>query len=230
MKSNSFLRALYVLGITSIILSVGCVSKKKKGEVSKLGKFYHNVTSEYNGYFNANELYVASLATLREKNNDNYSKIIDVYDFVSVPDPKIVNPDLDKAIEKVTRVATIHEPGDWEDECYVLMGKAQFLKQDYEKAEETFEYFEEDFNPANPYGRNFQKRKLSSKAKKAAAEEKKKKKPKSRKKKKRKPKKPKRRKSRNSKRQKKNKRNLGKKGKNSSSKRRNKPKKTAKKL
>ncbi len=173
MKSNSILRALYVLGITSIMVSLGCVSKKKKGETSKLGKFYHNVTSEYNGYFNANELYNASLVTLKEKNNDNYSKIIDVYDFVAVPDPKIVNPDLDKAIEKVTRVATLHEPGDWEDNCYVLMGKAQFLKQDYVKAEETFEYFEEDFNPANPYGRNFQKRKLSSKAKKAAADEKK---------------------------------------------------------
>jgi tetratricopeptide (TPR) repeat protein len=173
MKSNTYLRILYALFGLSILLNFGCVTKKKKGEVSKLGKFYHNVTSEYNGYFNANELYNASVMTLTDNNNDNYSKILDVYDFVSVPDPKVVNPDLDKAIEKVIRVATIHEPGDWVDDCYVLMGKSQFIKQDYIKAEETFEYFEEEFNPANPYGKNFQKRKLSSKAKKAAAKDKK---------------------------------------------------------
>ncbi|MBK7008594.1 MAG: hypothetical protein IPH36_08165 [Saprospiraceae bacterium] len=144
--------------------------QKAKNEVSKVGKFYHNVTSEYNGYFNANELYEASLLTLREKNNDNYSKILDVYDYLAVPDPKIVNADLDKAIEKLTRVAAIHEPGDWVDNCYVLMAKAQYLKQDYERALETLEYFEEDFNPVNPYGRNFQKKKVSSKQKKAASE------------------------------------------------------------
>ncbi len=171
MKSNQILRVLFIFCIGLVFVGIGCVVKKKKGEVSKVGKFYHNLTSEYNGYFNANELYIASLATLKENNNDNYSKILDVYDFVSVPDSKIVNPDLDKAIEKVTRVATLHEPGDWVDDCYVLMAKSQFLKQDYQKAEETLEYFEEEFNPANPYGRNFQKRKLSSKAKKAAANE-----------------------------------------------------------
>ena len=74
-----------------LILLVSCVSRKKKGQVSKFGKFYHNVTSEYNGYFNANELYQQSLVTLKDANNDNYSKILEVYDYVSVPDAKVVN-------------------------------------------------------------------------------------------------------------------------------------------
>ncbi|MBK8701629.1 MAG: hypothetical protein IPN29_19580 [Saprospiraceae bacterium] len=148
------------------------MSRKRKNDVSKVSKFYHNTTSEYNGYFNANELYVASLTTLREKNNDNYSKIIEVYDYLSVPDPKIVNADLDKAIEKLTKVAAIHEPGDWVDNCYVLMAKSQYLKQDFESALETLEYFEEDFNPSNPYGRNFQKKKVSAKKKKEDLNEK----------------------------------------------------------
>lgn len=170
MRSNRFLGVVSALLIVAMVFTSGCVSRKRKNEVSKVGKFYHNVTSEYNGYFNANELYEASLLTLREKNNDNYSKILEVYDYIAVPDPKIVNADLDKAIEKLTRVAAIHEPGDWVDNCYVLMAKAQYLKQDYERALETLEYFEEDFNPVNPYGRNFQKKKVSSKQKKAESE------------------------------------------------------------
>ena len=170
MRSNRFWGLISALLIVCIVLTSGCVSRKRKNEVSKLGKFYHNVTSEYNGYFNANELYEASLLTLREKNNDNYTKILEVYDYLSVPDAKIVNPDLDKAIEKLTRVAAIHEPGDWVDNCYVLMAKSQYLKQDYESALETLEYFEEDFNPVNPYGRNFKKKKISAKQRKAESE------------------------------------------------------------
>jgi tetratricopeptide (TPR) repeat protein len=153
-----------ILGMT-ILAGESCVTKKRKKETSKLSKFYHNVTSEYNGYFNANELMEFAIIDLQAAHVDNYSEIIELQDFVSVPDPKIVNEDMDKAIEKVTRVAALHEKGDWVDDCYVLMGKAQYLKQDYESAVETFEYFQEDFNPANPYGRNFQKKKLTSKEK-----------------------------------------------------------------
>lgn len=162
MMSNHLIKGGCVYFAFFFLFTYGCVTKKKKNEVSKIGKFYHNLTSEYNGYFNANELYQLSLETLKDKNEDNYSKILEVSDYISVQDPKIVNADLDKAIEKVTRVATLHDKGDWVDDCYLLMAKAQFLKQDYEKAEETLEYFEEEFNPQNPYGRNFLKKKLSS--------------------------------------------------------------------
>jgi tetratricopeptide (TPR) repeat protein len=174
MKGSGFLKFLGSLFVITALVLSGCVSKKKKGEVSKLGKMYHNVTSKYNGYFNANELYNNSITTLQASNEDNYSKIIELYDYISVPDPKMVNSDMDKAIEKVAKVAAIHDKGDWVDDCYVLMGKAQYMKQDYEKAEETFAFFEEEFNPANPSGRNFLKKKPSAKAKKKEVEENKK--------------------------------------------------------
>ena len=160
--------------LLSSVLIFSCATKKKKGDVSKFGKFYHNLNSEYNGYFNANELIKESTAILRENNTDNYSNLLDVYDFVAVSDPKMVYGQLDKSIEKVTRVAAIHEVGDWVDDCYVLMGKAQFLKQDYETSVETFEFFQDEFNPANPFGRNYQKRKVSRSNSKAASNERKK--------------------------------------------------------
>jgi tetratricopeptide (TPR) repeat protein len=148
----------------AFLINEGCVTKKRKKDTSKLGKFYHNMTSEFNGYFNANELMEFAMLDLQAAHVDNYTQLLELHDYVSVPDPKIVNQDMDKAIEKVTRVASLHEKGDWVDDCYVLMGKAQYLKQDYETAVETFEYFQEDFNPANPYGRNFKKKKVSAKA------------------------------------------------------------------
>ncbi len=157
----------------SVILIVisGCTTTKKKGEVSKFKKFYHNMTSKYNGYFNANELYKEAMITMRNEHHDNYNQILSVYDYVDVKDPKIIAADMDLAIEKVTTVASLHEVGDWVDDCYVMMGKAQFLKQDYERAEETLLYFQDQFNPINPYGRNYRKKKLSAKDKKKLREQ-----------------------------------------------------------
>jgi len=115
-----------------------------------LGKAYQNTTAYYNGYWNAKEILRESMITLRLANVDDYNKILEVEDFVSVDNPKMVKAEMDKIIEKVTTVAQLHEPSDWVDDCYVMMAKAQYLKQEYETAEETLQYFQEDFNPSNP--------------------------------------------------------------------------------
>ncbi len=147
----------------SIVL-ISCVSKKKRNETSKMGKAYHNTTAFYNGYWNAKEILRESMITLRLANVDDYNKILEVEDFVSVDNPKMIKAEMDKIIEKVTTVAQLHEPSDWVDDCYVMMAKAQYLKQEYETAEETLQYFQEDFNPSNPYGRNYKNKKPTGKA------------------------------------------------------------------
>jgi tetratricopeptide (TPR) repeat protein len=139
------------------------VTKKKKGETSKTGKFYHNTTSYYNGYWNATELLRLNLINMKAANIDDYNSILEVEDYINLPNPKMVDSDMNKAIEKVTVVYNIHEPGDWIDDCYVLMAKAQYYKQDYETAEKTLQYFQEVFNPKNPYGKNYFKSPLNKK-------------------------------------------------------------------
>lgn len=153
-----------------VCFAVGCSTQKRKGEVSKFKKFYHTFTSKYNGYFNANELMKESIATLEASHQDNFNQILPVYTYVEADNPKSVASDLDLAIEKVTRVATIHSVGDYVDDCYVLMGKAQYLKQDYETAEETFQYFQQEFDPKNPNGSNYKNKAKSSKQKKKERE------------------------------------------------------------
>lgn len=154
-----------------LVVPNSCVTKKKKSETGAVGKFYHNTTAYYNGYWNANEILKESMKTLRASNTDDYNRILEVEDYISVDNPKMVKGEMDKIIEKVTTVAQLHEPSDWVDDCYVMMAKAQYLKQEYETTEETLEYFQEDFNPANPYGRNYKSRKPSGKAAKRAKEE-----------------------------------------------------------
>jgi DNA polymerase III gamma/tau subunit len=101
--------------------------------------------------------------TLKQSHKDNYTELLPLYDYVTISDPKVVYANLDKAIEKVTTVAALHEPSKWVDDCYVLMGEAQYLKQEFETAEETFAYFKDEFNPNNPFGRNYKKKKKNKK-------------------------------------------------------------------
>ncbi|MEN0049474.1 MAG: tetratricopeptide repeat protein [Bacteroidota bacterium] len=137
-----------IIILTAIaILANACVTQKKRSDISPVKKFYHDVTSEFNGYFNATELYNASVLSLSEQNPENYSRILPVYPYVEVENPAAVASDMDEAIKKVTIVAALHDPSHWVDDCYLLAGKAQYLKQDYEAAEETLEYLVAEFSP-----------------------------------------------------------------------------------
>ncbi len=143
--------------LTAICVLSACSTTKKKDEIKGISKLYQNTTARFNGFFNAEELMTASVLALEDMHEDNYNQVLDVYEYVDVDNPKTVSADLDKAIEKVSRVATLHPYSNYVDDCYVLIGKAQYLKQDYEAAEETFRYFDEEFNPKNPFGRVYKR-------------------------------------------------------------------------
>ncbi len=165
-KNNKVLKHLYksLTLVAVITLLAACVTQRKKEEAKGISLFFHNLQSKYNGYFNANELVRDATEKLEAQHVDNFNKILDVYPALAVDNPQSATPDLDKATEKVAVVATYHRPSHWVDDCYLLMGKAQYLKHDFEAAEETFGYLTEVYNPAL-------KRKKSKKDREAAAKE-----------------------------------------------------------
>ncbi len=138
------------VGIILLVAAVfaACTTQKRKDDLSMMGKLYHNTTAKYNGYFNANELLELSVLQLESQHEDNYNKVLEMYPEVAADNPQAVAADLDKAMEKVSVVVNLHRPSIWTDDCYLLLGKAQFLKQDYETAEETFRYMVDEFSPS----------------------------------------------------------------------------------
>jgi len=153
-----FISVVKLVLASAILVLTGCVTQKKKGDIGWLKQKYHNTTSKFNGYFNADVIMDETVASLEQQHQDNYNKILPIYTYSETDNPKAHAAEMDRAIEKVTVAALNHEPSVWVDDCYVLMGKAQFLKQDYETAEETFQYFEEEFNPSNPASRVYNKK------------------------------------------------------------------------
>ncbi|MCB0543184.1 MAG: tetratricopeptide repeat protein [Saprospiraceae bacterium] len=162
---NSF---VITLTLAALILSAGCVTKKKKGEdVGWFKRGYHNVTSKYNYWFNADELFTLTTEQLADQHTDNYNQLLDIYPEAAV-DPQSARGDLDNVITKASKGIALHRPSEWVDDCYTLIGQAQFMKRDYETAENTFKWIKDEHDP--------KKKKLSSKKKKEKVKKKKKKK------------------------------------------------------
>lgn len=171
------------LGLAALLLLAACVTQKKKGqEVSKFKRGYHNLTSRYNYWFNADELFRLTTDKLNATHKDNYNKILDIYPYAAV-DPSSAKGDLDNVILKSSKGIALHRPSDWVDDCYTLIGQSQYLKRDYETAENTFKYIKDEFDPKKKHksklkqGKKKPEKKLSKKkaAKKRKKEAKKKK-------------------------------------------------------
>lgn len=145
----------------------GCVTTKSHQDMSKVGQFYHNVTAKYNGWFNANELVNNSVLTLETQHEDNFNEILPIYEYAAVQNADAVKADLDEAIKKVSVVVTLHEYSDWADDCYLLIGKALYLKKDYEAAEDALEFYQDEFLPNGKHTSLHKKSKRLNKANKS---------------------------------------------------------------
>ncbi|MEQ8705283.1 MAG: hypothetical protein RIC19_15255 [Phaeodactylibacter sp.] len=162
-----------ILWVTlSMAVLAACTTTKSRSDMSALSEAYHNTTAHYNGYFNADELIMLSKALLEDSYVDNYTKLLPMYKHLAVEDATAVAQDLDIAMEKVTVVVNLHPYSKWVDDSYLVFGKAQYYKRDYEAAEATFRYFSNEFSPEEMR----KKEKKADAAKKASKKKKKKKK------------------------------------------------------
>jgi len=171
------IRTLFL--VTLLLIVYSCATNKKPEEIGKVGKLYHNTTAKFNGYFNANVLLTESIAKLNTDYQDNYNRILAIYPYVASQDVTQVSGDLDEAIKKSAVAVSLHRVSHWTDDCYLLIGKAQYLKKDYEDAEDTFKYLKKEYSPEAMAARealNKKTRKKKKRRKRAPSAKKKKKK------------------------------------------------------
>lgn len=162
------------IGLTLILLA-GCAKQ------TLVTKPYHNLTGRYNAYYNANMRVAESFDLLNKQHQDNYNKLLEMYPYAAAANAGSVKQSLDEAITKCARNIKLHTIGNWTDDSYHLMGKAEFLQQEYERAANTFKFVVDKYHPEN-----VEKELAKLKKKKKKKKRKKKRRKKRRKKKKRK--------------------------------------------
>lgn len=136
--------------ILLLLVLASCTVHKDKDDQSFLSKVYHNTTARYNGYFNADLLMQESMAALNQEYVEDYDTLIPVYPYMANPNVENQFNTLDKVIEKVTTVSSLHRQSHWLDDNYLMLGKAQFLKKNYKDAGAAFMYLVNNFDPVAP--------------------------------------------------------------------------------
>ncbi len=142
--------------ISSVLLIFVFICSCSTEKNSFLNRNYHYITVKYNGYFNGNESYKLAVKNIKASDKDDFDEFLDVFQYGNPKDNKSEYSNLDRCLTKGAKMIDRHsmkfkvasedvEHNNMIDDCYLLIGKARFLKFDLEEAKETFLFVKNTF-------------------------------------------------------------------------------------
>lgn len=142
-----------------MIVGYSCSVEKN----TNLSRFYHNLSSHYNIYFNGKESFDAGMQKIKTSNRDDYTTIMPLFEYSNPDAIRSSAGDMDRAMQKASKVISLHsmtarpesknnkplsnkekeflaknDYNNWVDDSYLLLGMAQHMKHDFEEARVTF--------------------------------------------------------------------------------------------
>ncbi|MDD2548603.1 MAG: tetratricopeptide repeat protein [Bacteroidales bacterium] len=160
MKISGAIKHIRIAIFLMTLMSAGCSTQKN----TPVTRTYHNITSKFNYYFNANESYNNSIKMATENYSYNYTLHLPVLLFGDKQISSVVGGDMDRAITKSTTMINRHsitvkperktgtlsakernfykqnEFVNYVKEGWLLIGKARAWKGAYDEAQMTLEY------------------------------------------------------------------------------------------
>lgn len=112
---------------------------------------YHDITSRYNAYHNANEKMKASLKNIEANVKDNYKEVLRVFPYSDTKQTSALGGDFDAVIKHSTTAIQLHPYSNWSDDHFLLVGKSYYLKGDLDKATQSFRYISTKYKEGVDY-------------------------------------------------------------------------------
>jgi outer membrane protein assembly factor BamD (BamD/ComL family) len=120
--------------------------KTTDGKIRPVKRFYQNTITHYNYVFNANERLNEIIERAKQGFKDDYTKLLPYYNYSL--DATATDNDIDTVIYKCTAGILLHDlRNDWVDDLYLLMGRAYYLRKNFDSAERVFAYLNYAFAP-----------------------------------------------------------------------------------
>ena len=162
MKGKSPIQLLFLIGLAVIAaILTGCSTQKNTAQ----SRWWHAFNARYNTYYNGTVAYIDGALEKEEGNRDNFTEQIPLYTVGNKNSRDLGKANFDRAIEKCEKAIHQHsikrrpvwEPGkrktakdiEWLSrreynpflwKAWMLMGRSQFQKGDFEGAAATFSY------------------------------------------------------------------------------------------
>ncbi|MCB9034874.1 MAG: tetratricopeptide repeat protein [Chitinophagales bacterium] len=152
--SFKYSKKLWLLLIIAILPFCSFAQKKKKSKTKSKSQYeqanfvqkaYGDITTRNNWYFNANELYKDILHRADNTADVDYATIIPFY--FHDKDLSSYASEFQTIEKKMGIVLQIRNYGRWRDNCYLLLGKSQYLMQKYDTSLITFQYIVTTMKP-----------------------------------------------------------------------------------
>ncbi len=135
-----------------IIVLLFCTYSCSTTNHAPLGKqAYHDLTSRYNAYYNASEKMKAAFKTLDAGHKDNFKEVIPVFTYSDSKESATYASDADDIIKRSTQAIQLHPYANYSDDHFLLIGKASYLKADYDKAAQTFKFISTKYKDGVDY-------------------------------------------------------------------------------
>jgi tetratricopeptide (TPR) repeat protein len=120
--------------------------KTTDAKISSGKKFYQNTITHYNYYFNANLRLNAIIDRAKQGFRDDYTHLLPYYNYTL--ESTATDGDIDSVIYKCNAGILLHDlRNDWVDDLYFLMGKAYYLRKNFDSAAHVFLYVNYAFAP-----------------------------------------------------------------------------------
>ena len=126
-----------------IVVLISCSTKKNKW----YNRAYHITVAHYNAYWNGNDAFKQGVQSIQDNQIDDFSRILPIFKVGSEEQAASIKPNMERAIEKSSKVIKKHsmfidkkERNPEIKKAYLLIGKASFYKKDYKVAQATFRY------------------------------------------------------------------------------------------
>lgn len=129
-------RYLLVYSVLILALLAGCSMYSS----NPLSTAYHNTTAHFNAYFIAKETMKEIETTVYNEYQWNYNKILPIFPPIDSSDANSLKPLIEDCIEKSSIAIQRHVGSKWEDDAYILVGKARYYSLEFPDAIETFKY------------------------------------------------------------------------------------------
>jgi len=150
-----------VLVIGCVWLIIGCSTQKNTSQT----RWWHSFTAKYNTYYNGAQAYIDGSLEKENGNKDNFTEIIPLYTVGNKSSRDLGKGNYDRAIEKAKKAIhqhSIKKRPEWKKnrrktpkdiewlsrreynpflwKAWMLMGRSQFFKGDFDEAAATFSF------------------------------------------------------------------------------------------
>lgn len=110
-----------------------------------------DITSHYNAYFNSNEKLKNVYKLSLENHKDKFDSVIPVFHYSDHAEFASYNSDLEDVIKRSTLAIQLRGASNWSDDHFLLIGQANYLKGDYDKASASFKYITTEYKEGVDY-------------------------------------------------------------------------------